>query len=299
MKVVNKIIEKIRLVISYFRLSNEPGHFYSPIVNKSEIIQFKDLIFATRKYQDIHGIELNVEVQLQIIEKFRIHYNLVPFTKNYSTEFRYYYNNNFFSYNSGIYLFCLIIEFKPNLIIEVGSGFSSALMLDTNEKYFENSIELIFIEPYPENRLYKLLKREDKRSNCKIIDKKIQQVPIDEFKKLQKNDLLFIDSSHVSKTGSDLNRIIFEILPILEKGVIVHFHDIFYPFEYPENWVLDPGGFGWNEIYLLRAFLMNNTEWEIILFNSYLEENYNDWFVKNMPLCLEKQGGSLYIVKKI
>jgi hypothetical protein len=115
------------------------------------------------------------------------------------------------------------------------------------------------------------------------------------FKALGQNDILFVDSTHVSKTGSDVNRILFEILPSLNRGVIIHFHDIFYPFEYPKEWVLDWAGFGWNEIYILRAFLTNNPNYTILLFNTFLEHFHKEWFLQHMPLCLRNTGGSLWI----
>jgi hypothetical protein len=130
-----------------------------------------------------------------------------------------------------------------------------------------------------------------------LIEQKLQDVNIDLFRQLEPGDLLFVDSTHVSKTGSDVNMILFEILPILPKGVMIHFHDIFYPFEYPKEWVLGWSGFGWNEIYLLRAFLTNNEEYKIILFNTYLEHLYEDWFKEKMPVCLKDKGGSLWLMK--
>ena len=116
---------------------------------------------------------------------------------------------------------------------------------------------------------------------------------------LEAGDFLFVDSSHVSKTGSDVNFIFFEVLPRLKPGVIIHFHDVFTPMEYPRSWVMKPGAwFGFNEIYILRAFLMYNPEFEIIMFNTFLEEHHEEWFRKNMPLCLENKGGSIWLRKK-
>jgi hypothetical protein len=89
---------------------------------------------------------------------------------------------------------------------------------------------------------------------------------------------------------------IFEILPILNKGVKIHIHDVFYPFEYPEKWVIDDKK-NWNEIYFVRSFLMYNDFFKIILFNTYLELKYGDWFKEHMPLCLQNPGGSLWLEK--
>ncbi len=107
--------------------------------------------------------------------------------------------------------------------------------------------------------------------------------------------MLFIDSSHVSKTGSDLNFVLFDILPVLKSDVLIHFHDIFYPFEYPEEWVYE--GRSWNEIYLIKAFLMCNSEFEILFFSHYLHIHLPGSF-ESMPLCYHNPGGNLWIQKK-
>ncbi|MBF0510802.1 MAG: class I SAM-dependent methyltransferase, partial [Candidatus Omnitrophica bacterium] len=120
-------------------------------------------------------------------------------------------------------------------------------------------------------------------------------VDVSFFDELGENDILFVDSSHVSKTGSDVNHILFNILPKLNKGVLIHFHDIFYPFEYPKPWVLE--GRCWNEDYLLRAFLSYNNSFEIVVFNTFLEHFHEDWFKENMPLCLKNKGGSIWLRK--
>jgi hypothetical protein len=113
---------------------------------------------------------------------------------------------------------------------------------------------------------------------------------------LQENDILFIDSTHVAKTGSDVLFEIFEILPLLNKGVKIHFHDIFYPFEYPRQWIVEEKR-NWNELYFLRSFLMYNERFSIIAFNTYLENIDAPWFENNMPLCLKNTGGSCWLNK--
>jgi len=181
-------------------------------------------------------------------------------------------------------------HFKPQRIIEIGSGHSSAIMLDTNEHFFDNKIHCTFIEPFPEERLMQILRESDKLSH-QIIKEKVQSVKLEVFQMLNKNDILFIDSTHVSKIGSDVNHLLFEVLPSLKPGVLVHFHDIFYPFELPKHWVLESRYF-WNENYILRAFLMNNEKYEIIIFNTYLQKIKPDWFKKEMPECTEKSEGT-------
>ena len=175
----------------------------------------------------------------------------------------------------------------------MGCGNSSCVILDTNELFFSNSIKFIFIDPYPQ--LLKSLLKAGDGEKIDIIPNRLQDVPLVVFKELKENDILFIDSTHVSKTGSDVNYLFFEILPSLKKGVLIHFHDISYPFEYPEEWIKE--GRSWNENYMMRCFLAYNKSFEIVLFNTYLQTFHREWFEKNMPLCLKNPGGSLWIRK--
>jgi hypothetical protein len=87
--------------------------------------------------------------------------------------------------------------------------------------------------------------------------------------------------------------LMFDILPLLPSGIFVHFHDVFYPFEYPSHWLKE--GLYWNENYFLRAFLSYNCEWDIYFFNTYVAFSFNDFIKDNMPLCVKNPGGSLYI----
>lgn len=273
-----------------------PGHYYNPLVNSKELEQYVDTVFDTKK-REIKGIDFQEAKQLEILNELLPYYKELPFPIEKKPGFRYFLSNGIYAYSDGIFLFMLMRHLRPKRIIEIGSGHSSAVMIDTNEQFFESKIKLTFVEPYPE-RLYSLLKDADKSQN-RIFEKPIQQIPLSEFEALEPGDFLFVDSSHVSKTGSDVNFIFFEVLPRLKSGVYIHFHDVFTPMEYPQSWVMKPNDFfGFNEIYILRAFLMYNPEFEIIMFNTFLEEHHEDWFKKNMPLCLENKGGSIWLRKK-
>lgn len=290
---VGKYLKNTRLV----RLTYEPGHYYSPVVMPHELEGKEDKIFDKNK-ELLPGIDLYKEEQFSLLNKL-VQFYPPPFSaaKDVRGRLRYYYKNDFYPESDAIFLYSMIRYFKPKRIIEAGSGFSSAVMLDTNEQFMENSIDFCFIEPYP-RRLKGLLKPAD-HAQCRIIEMPLQEVPLSEFERLEANDILFIDSTHVSKTGSDVNYIIFEILPRLKKNVLVHFHDVFFPFEYPKDWVMHfYTGFGWNEDYILRAFLQYNAAFKIVLFNTYLQQFYRDWFAKHMPLCLVAEGGSIWIQKQ-
>lgn len=275
----------------------KPGHFYSPIPSREEVRESADRIFSDSGVLDV---ELNIDKQFQLLETFKTIRSDFPYdfiNAKESEKLRYRFTRRpQYRYSDVMFLYHVIRHLEPQQIVEVGSGASSAVMLDVNDLFFNSSIEFTFIEPYPE-RLYGFLKEQD-RSNTRIITKKVQDVSMDVFQALKENDILFIDSSHVSKVGSDVNHLIFNVLPRINKGVWIHFHDIFYPFELPRHWILQNSRF-WNESYLLRAFLMNNDAYEIMLFNTMLHKKFRNWFENEMPECLidEADSGSIWIRK--
>lgn len=303
--IINKLIKKIILtfpfvkklqsqVTNFNKNSMYPaGHFYSPIVAVDEIKKRENEIWNQKSDNKINGINLETEKQIQLVKNFKIWYDQLPFSENTTKGLRYFFNNEYYSYTDGIMLYAMMREFKPKRIIEIGSGFSSAVMLDTNDLFFDSKIQLTFIDPYAD-RLFSLISEEDQKS-ATVIQTDVQEIPLTLFENLEAGDILFIDSTHVVKTGSDVNYILFSILPVLKSGVILHFHDIFYPFEYPKEWVFK--GFNWNESYVLKAFLMYNTAFEILLFSDYLHQHHKEVFL-NLPDCTKNTGGNLWIRKK-
>ena len=182
---------------------------------------------------------------------------------------------------------------KPSRIIEIGSGFSSAATLDTNELFFNDSINCTFIEPYP-NLLYRLLKPEDSTNpQISILPNTVQDCDLSLFRNLNANDIVFIDSSHVVKSQSDLITIFFDIIPNLKPGVIIHFHDIFYPFEYPLGWLEQ--GCAWNEAYILRALLQNNARYRILYWQDMMFKFFNSYIAEHYPKFMLNSGGNIWI----
>ena len=182
---------------------------------------------------------------------------------------------------------------NPKRIIEIGAGNSSCLILDTNELFFNGSIACSFIEPYPE--YFISLLRPDDIATIKLIPERLQDLDLTIFEQLEAQDILFIDSTHVSKLNSDVNKYVFEILPALNKGVVVHIHDVFHPFEYPIEWLRE--GRSWNEQYVIRAFLQYNKAYSIKLFTTHMIKKHYSWFEEKMPKCLKSTGGSLWLEK--
>ncbi|MCW3074054.1 MAG: hypothetical protein JWP69_1123 [Flaviaesturariibacter sp.] len=268
-----------------------PGHYYSPIPSIPEIKIAEEKIWGDFP-RTLPAIDLNTEKQLKMVESLSAFYNEIPFGEEKKEGLRYYANNIFYPWTDGAILYSFLRHLQPNRVIEVGSGFSSAIMMDTNDLFFNNSINLEFVEPYPD-RLNSLMTESDS-TKCKIHQQFIQDIPVDLFAELGANDILFIDSSHVSKVHSDVNKIFFEILPALKKGVYIHFHDLFYPFEYHKEWIYK--GVVWNEAYLLRAFMQYNDSFEIVFWNTYLYNFHKESF-RNMPKCMEGPGGNIWLKK--
>jgi len=265
------------------------GHFHSPIPTRADVGALVQE--CPRPGGEIPGIDLKADAQRELLQKWRAFYGALPFPEESTPECRYYFRQTVFCYADAIFLYSFLRDVQPRRIIEVGSGFSSAVMLDTVDRFFDHRPQITLIEPFPIN-LRKLLRPQDYKG-LTLIEDKVQHVPVDTFASLQSGDLLFIDSSHVLKYGSDLQFLMFEVLPRLPVGVFVHFHDVFDCFEYPRDWLLK--GWYWNEDYALRAFLSYNNSWEICLFGNYAVGAFSDFFREQMPLCLKNPGGSLYI----
>ncbi len=218
----------------------------------------------------------------------------MPFSWEGRRGFRYRFDNPSYSYADGIFLYSLLRHLAPRRLIEVGSGYTSALTLDTNQHFLGGRLNCTFIEPYPE-LLNSLLRPED-RPSVTLIEAKLQEVDLGVFDALQAGDVLFVDSTHVSKVGSDVNRLFFEVLPRLAPGVFIHIHDVFASLEYPLDWLR--AGRAWNEQYVLRAFLQFNDRFRIRMFGNHMIQRHPDWFRSHMPLCLENPGGAFWMEKR-
>lgn len=268
------------------------GHFYSPIPSDHETKNYFEAQKIDLSY--LSGINLNIEEQYKELMEYFKFYNEIKFPHQKSAKKRYFFENDWFSYSDSIFLYCFLRKYKPKNIIEVGGGFSTAVILDTIDEVSNWNPHLTLIEPNPE-RLESLLLESDFK-NLNIVKKSVQVLSPDIFRGLSKGDLLFIDSSHVYKCGSDLQYIFNQVIPNLNLGCFVHFHDIFFPFEYPQSWI-DEGRY-WNENYFLRAFLTNNDSWRICFFNDFVHKRFKDFISQKMNLCINNTGGSFYMSRE-
>ena len=245
------------------RPSHPDGHFYSPIVDTDEVARDRLRIWPAEPR--VLGIDFNDASHLTVLQewfpRFIGGYDYPEHAPTSLPEDSFYTQNSQFSWLDARALFVFLRQWRPKRILEVGSGYSSLLMADVNRRFLDGECRITCIEPYPRPFLL---------GNPAIVleQAKAQDLPTTMFESLEAGDVLFIDSSHVAKTGSDVNWLYFEVLPRLAPGVLVHVHDIFLPNDYPRDWVIDENR-SWNEQYVLRALLMFSTAFEVVFGCSY------------------------------
>ena len=265
----------------------EPGSYYSPLVNLEELRR------VPPRNDSLPLMTIDGERMRAVWRELAPLLRACPLPDQPAPGFRYHFDNSGFGYQDGSTLYAMLRHLKPRRYVEVGSGNSSACLLDTLD-LMGAATDVTFIEPYPA-LLDSLLKPSD-RSRVRIIAKPVQLAPDDIFDQLEAGDILFIDSTHVARTGSDVCHELFNVLPYLKPGVVIHFHDIFHPFEYPHAWIYDDNR-SWNELYILRAFLMDNPGYEIIFFCDYFVKRHRADIEAVWPRALRGTGASLWLRK--
>jgi predicted O-methyltransferase YrrM len=271
----------------------EPGHFYSPIVHPT---QLRASSFDRRRAADkLLGIDLDFAAMEDLSDRLAKHQEGLDFPSLPIATHRYHRENGMYDIGDATILACMLRHFGPKQIIEVGSGFSSAVIFDTIDRTPDLSPACTFIEPYTD-RLEALLRPSD-FEHARIIRTGVQDVPAETFEALGSGDILFLDTTHVSKTGSDVNYEIFEILPRLSSGVIIHLHDIFADFEYPAEWIYELNR-SWNEQYILRAFLMYNNAFSVIYANAAFAKARPELIREKFPQIFGDAGAGFWLRKK-
>ena len=275
------------------RLFVPPGHYYSPIVQPAHL---SGQGAPDQRAQDGLG-ELPVEYgPMETLFDRLVRANgahAFPVTPH--PDFRYYSDNDMYGPGDAIVLAAMLRHFRPRRWIEVGSGFSSAALLDTLDREAGLQTHVTFIEPNSE-RLDALLRDSD-HARVTVMRVGVQAVPLSVFDQLAAGDVLFLDTTHVSKTGSDVNHEFFQVFPRLAPGVIIHLHDIFSGFEYPDDWIYRENR-SWNEQYLLRAFLMFNSAFEVLYANDGFARTRPDLVRARCPAMLANPGGGFWMRKR-
>ena len=211
-----------------------PGHFYSPVVNPDEARKYvaPRPAFSEETITELPGIRMADDFMLDFWGKSAECIGATRFSSPGTSSDRYYWPNKSYPYGDALILRAMIWYHRPARVIEIGCGFSSACILDAADHAGLAYFSLTCIDPYAD-RLRALMQPADVE-RVHIIEQPVQEVPLEVFAGLGPGDILFIDSTHVLKTGSDVCHELFSVLPSLAPGVIVHFHDCRYPFEYPD-----------------------------------------------------------------
>jgi hypothetical protein len=266
-----------------------PGHFYSPY---PDLAEYERRVGALRDpTRELPGIDLRADEQLALLDEIAGLVADAPFPEHDEPgrTTRYWYANPSYSYGDGVVLHGMLRRLRPARIVEVGSGHSSAMVLDTVDGWLPGAT-VTFVEPYP--ALLEGLLRPGDEGRVTVHRTPVQDVDLATFTALGPGDVLLIDSTHVVKAGSDVNHLVFEVLPRLRPGVWVHVHDIFFPFEYPPDWVRE--GRAWHEAHLIRAFLVGNPGWAIRWFQDYLWTWHREAILK-LPGVASNPGANLWI----
>ena len=264
-----------------------PVHFYQPIPDTQK------LPYTTWTRHAPLSFDLRVRSQLRLIRngfiRYRPEYNSIPHSEDDSGK-GYFIENGRFEGLDGLTAYCMVRHFRPRRILEIGGGYSSLILAQAAVKNGTTFLETV--EPYPMPHL-----QQGFPGLAALYEQDVQSLAPEFFDELEANDILFIDSSHVVRTGGDVNYLFLEILPRLAPGTLVHVHDINFPSDYPKSWVVGDLRF-WTEQYLLQAFLACNSEFKTLLCNSYLATHHPAELREAFPTLQSLQGGSFWMRRK-
>lgn len=248
-----------------------PNHFYWPVPDLAEL-ERRD--WPT--YSPPPGCAFDLRKQVELAWELAAQYGDEWRFSSDPHEHCYHYSNGYFEAVDAEVAYCMVRHFKPAQIVEIGTGYSTRVLATALKKNAERDDldgKLISVDPNPER-----FSPNGWKDRVIQIAKPVQDVDVKFFDRLRSGDILFIDSSHVVGVGTDVVREYLEILPRLQSGVIVHFHDIFLPSDYPREAVLNRLWF-WSEQYLLQAFLTFNSQFEVLWASSAMHLEH--------PLVLE------------
>ena len=254
-------------------------HYYSPVPDIADLRKRK----VWQKKSDLPGVDFRPDQQVEFLHNLGKKYGDEcnwPAAPTTNTQ-EFFTENNSFSYGCAASLHTILRYHKPRRVFEIGSGnssliFSKAFTLNASEGYH---CDYIVVDPYPSPLIQHHLP-----NLTRVIPERVELVDVSFFEALKENDVLFIDSGHTVRTGSEVNFLFLDVLPRLAAGVIVHVHDIGLPYEYPEVYFTNPSfRMFWTEAYLLQAFLVFNSQFEVLLALNYLMSDKRQEFSQAFP----------------
>lgn len=277
----------------------DDGTELSPIICPQDVSDATVVRSVEEPQRILPGINVNVQGQLTLLRTLGKTWSDISeklgWTANAETARpgrRFFYENQSYSYFDAVSLACLLNHLRPLHILAFVDQFQYACFLDILEFLELRDTHCVFVEPDPD----RLINFAPLPNQHKIICSNLKILPWSYFETLQSNDILFVDTTHVAKAGSDVCRLFGQLLPRLAPNVWAHIHDVFWPFEYPDGWLTE--GRSWNELYVLRAWLQFNNAVDIRLFLNYLWHFYQKDCEALFPESQKNSGGSLWIMKK-
>ena len=247
---------------------------------------------AVRSHYRFPGLDLNDRGQLrylkEIFPRYQDEYAAIPVVRpaSWSTRPTFYLTNDAFQNIDALAYWAMIRSHRPKRIVELGSGFSTLLAAEAVSR--NGGGRVTAIDPFPREFI--------ERNGCGIdlIKRKAENTEPELLLSLEAGDMVFVDSSHVVRQGGDVNWFFLEILPQLRDGVLVHIHDIHFPFDYPSE-LISRRNVYWTEQYLLHCYLLKNSIDEVLFSSRYSAHVFPAETRAAFP-CVEKlDGGSLWI----
>jgi predicted O-methyltransferase YrrM len=224
----------------------------------------------------------------QVIQEIKQGESRITDLANRGKQGSYLLNNDYYTTPDAEVLYAIVQLHRPSRIVEIGSGYSTQLFrLAIQDAGL--ATQLTSIDPDPRQNVATYADT--------IVRARVETLEeLDVFAELGSNDIIFVDSSHEIRPGNDVLHIVFNILPVLAPGVLIHFHDIFLPYEYPKDWIIT-NGWTWTEQYLIQALLTANHSYEVIWPAHYLQRTRPS-FPKYFKRWNNSTARSLWIRKR-
>jgi predicted O-methyltransferase YrrM len=246
-------------------------HYFEPLINPAHLTK------PLSDDRELPALDWNIGEQLELLKQFSFNDELVEIPLTQRGDLEYYYNNDTYEAGDAEFLYNMIRFYKPQRIVEIGSGFSTLLVARAIRANHRNDpnyrCEHVCIEPYEATWLKPYNATWLEKLDVTAIHQPVEQLEKSLFRELETNDILFIDSTHVIRPQGDVLFEYLEVLPIVQPGVLIHIHDIFTPKDYLEQWVCREMRL-WNEQYLVEAFLSFNEEFKVIGALNFLKHHY-------------------------
>jgi hypothetical protein len=265
--------------------------YYSPV---PELASLDGEVWERRS--PLRGIELSTTAQIEFAERELAEFleeARFPRTGRWD-EGRFFLDNRSYESVDAEVLYAMVRRSQPARIVELGSGWSTLVMAEACEANRRRGIDtqLVSYEPFPRGNV-----PEGTPGLSALRRVRAQDVPLEVFEELAAGDILFVDTTHTVKLASDVNFIVLEVLPLLRPGVLVHFHDIWLPYEY-HRVLVEQMGMYWAEQYLLQAFLSGNRSFEIVWAAQAVVREHRERVRRLVPSMSDDQWPSAFWLRR-